>query len=115
MRAMNTEQIVERGIRSNAFWAGLDQPGVNALLINEKKRSGGMKLYTKTVCPKCLWVKSELAQAGLTADVVNLDENKEAMKKITDAGFSSVPILEVGDELIGSVPAILVKIRKMIG
>ena len=112
---MNTEQIVERGIRSNAFWAGLDQPGVNALLINEKKRSGCMKLYTKTVCPKCLWVKSELAQAGLTADVVNLDENQEATKKITDAGFSSVPILEVGDELIGSVPAILVKIRKMIG
>ena len=73
-----------------------------------------MKLYTKTVCPKCLWVKSELVQAGLSADIVNLDENQEAMKKITDAGFSSVPILEVGGEFIGSVPAILVKIRKMI-
>ena len=72
-----------------------------------------MKLYTKTVCPKCLWVKSELAQAGLQADVVNLDENEEAMKTITSAGFSSVPILEVDNELIGSVPAILARIGQL--
>lgn len=72
-----------------------------------------MKLYTKTVCPKCLWVKSELVQAGLEAEVVNLDHNQEAMQIVTEAGFSSVPILQVNDELIGSVPAILERIGKM--
>lgn len=72
-----------------------------------------MKLYTKTVCPKCLWVKSELVQAGIEAEVVNLDHNQEALQRVTEAGFSSVPILQVNDELIGSVPAILERIGQI--
>lgn len=72
-----------------------------------------MKLYTKTVCPKCLYVKSELAQAGIEAEIVNLDHNQEAMQKVTEAGFSSVPILQINEELIGNVPAILERIGQM--
>lgn len=72
-----------------------------------------MKLYTKTVCPKCLYVKSELAQAGIEAEIVNLDHNQEAMQKVTEAGFSSVPILQINEELIGNVPSILERIGQM--
>ena len=66
-----------------------------------------MKLYTKTVCPKCLWVKSELSQVGLEAELINIDHDQQAMSKIIAAGFSSVPILEVNGEFIGDVPTIL--------
>ncbi|MFF5995701.1 glutaredoxin [Lysinibacillus sp. KU-BSD001] len=72
-----------------------------------------MKLYTKTICPKCLWVKSELQQAGLSADWINIDHDTAAMEKIQQAGFSSVPILEVNGELIGDIPNILSKIEAM--
>ena len=37
-----------------------------------------MKLYTKTICPKCLLVKSELQRAGLEADIINIDEDEQA-------------------------------------
>lgn len=73
-----------------------------------------MKLYTKTVCPKCLYVKSELAQAGIEVELVNLDHNQEAMQKVTEAGFSSVPILQIDDELIGNVPDILERIGQLV-
>ena len=66
-----------------------------------------MKLYTKTVCPKCLWVKSELSQVGIEAELINIDQDQQAMSKIIAAGFSSVPILEVNGEFIGDVPTIL--------
>ena len=66
-----------------------------------------MKLYTKTICPKCLWIKSELSQVGLEAELINIDHDQQAMSKITAAGFSSVPILEVNGEFIGDVATIL--------
>ena len=66
-----------------------------------------MKLYTKTICPKCLWVKSELSQVGLEAELINIDHDQQAMSKIIAAGFSSVPILEINGEFIGDVPTIL--------
>ena len=71
-----------------------------------------MKLYTKTICPKCLWVKSELSQVGLEAEFINIDHDQQAMLKITAAGFSSVPILEVNGEFIGDVPTILNRIEQ---
>ena len=71
-----------------------------------------MKLYTKTVCPKCLWVKSELSQVGLEAELINIDHDQQAMSKIIAAGFSSVPILEVNGEFIGDVPTILNRIEQ---
>ena len=71
-----------------------------------------MKLYTKTICPKCLWVKSELSQVGLEAEFINIDHDEQAMSKIKEAGFSSVPILEINGEFIGDVPTILNRIEQ---
>ena len=71
-----------------------------------------MKLYTKTICPKCLWVKSELSQVGLEAEFINIDHDEQAMSKIIAAGFSSVPILEINGEFIGDVPTILNRIEQ---
>ncbi|WP_405098105.1 glutaredoxin family protein [Oceanobacillus sp. FSL H7-0719] len=70
-----------------------------------------MKLYTKTVCPKCLWVKSELQQNGIEAEIINIDHNEEAKQKIVDGGFLSVPVLEMNGEFIGDVKEIISRIE----
>lgn len=72
-----------------------------------------MKLYTKTVCPKCLWVKSELAQVGVEPELINIDHDAQAFEKVTAAGFASVPILEMNGEFIAEVPQILARIEAM--
>ena len=61
-----------------------------------------MKLYTRTVCPKCMLIKSELNVAGLEGqyEMINIDQDDQAKEKIVSAGFMSVPILEVGGKLI---------------
>nr|WP_106783264.1 glutaredoxin [Lysinibacillus timonensis] len=70
-----------------------------------------MKLYTKTICPKCMWVKSELQRAGLDVEMINIDHNEEAKEQILSAGFLSVPVLEYNGEFIGDVKEIVSKIE----
>lgn len=70
-----------------------------------------MKLYTKTICPKCLWVKSELQQAGLEVEVINIDHDEQAKETILNAGFLTVPVLEVDGQFIGDVKEIVSQIE----
>ncbi|MEK4170788.1 glutaredoxin [Lysinibacillus sp. FSL L8-0312] len=73
-----------------------------------------MKLYTKTICPKCLWVKSELQRAGLDAEIVNIDHDEQAKQTIIDAGFLSVPVLEMNNTFIGDVKDIVSHIEMIV-
>ena len=70
-----------------------------------------MKLYTKTICPKCMWVKAELQNAGLQVEMVNIDHNEEAKQKIIEAGFLSVPVLEFEGKLMGDVKEVISQIE----
>ncbi|MDF2721428.1 MAG: glutaredoxin [Paenibacillus sp.] len=54
-----------------------------------------MKLYTKTVCPKCIWIKSELKRSGLDAHIINIDQDEEARERLIESGIMSVPAMEV--------------------
>jgi glutaredoxin len=47
-------------------------------------------------------IKSELNVAGLEGqfETINIDQDNSAKEKIVNAGFMSVPILEVGGKLI---------------
>ena len=74
-----------------------------------------MKLYTKTICPKCMWVKSELQRAGLEVEVVNIDVDELAKQTIVDAGFLSVPVFEFEGQLIGDVQEIVSQIELVAG
>jgi len=78
------------------------------------KRGISMKLYTKTICPKCLWVKSELQRAGLEAEIVNIDHDEQAKQTIIDAGFLSVPVLEMNNTFIGDVKDIVSHIEMIV-
>lgn len=70
-----------------------------------------MKLYTKTICPKCLWVKSELQHAGLEADIINIDQDEQAKQTLIEAGFLSVPVLEFEGKYYGDVKAVISQIE----
>lgn len=59
-----------------------------------------MKLYTKTVCPKCMWIKSEVQRSGMEADIVNIDHDEEVRERLIKAGVMSVPVLEVDGRFI---------------
>ena len=69
-----------------------------------------MKLYTRTVCPKCYGVKGVLAENGLDVEIINIDHDAAARKKIEDNNISSVPVLEVEGELIADLNEIYAKI-----
>lgn len=66
-----------------------------------------IKLYTRTVCPKCIYIKSELSRAGIDYEIINIDEDSEAKALIKDAGFMAAPILEHHGELIADIGQIL--------
>lgn len=59
-----------------------------------------MKLYTKTVCPKCMWIKSEVQRSGADAEIVNIDHDESARERLISAGIMAVPVLEVDGRLI---------------
>lgn len=58
-----------------------------------------------------MWVKAELQNAGLEAEVINIDHNEQAKQRILNAGFLSVPVLEHNGELIGDLKEIVSKIE----
>lgn len=59
-----------------------------------------MKLYTKTVCPKCMWIKSEIARSGLAVEIINIDHDEAARERLLEAGVMSLPVMETGGEFI---------------
>ena len=71
-----------------------------------------MKLYTKTICPKCLWVKSELDAANLNVEVINIDHDEAAKQTVLDAGFLSVPVLEIDGEWYAETTSIMNRISE---
>ena len=72
-----------------------------------------MKLYTKTICPKCLWVKSELQAANLDVEMINIDHDDSAKEAVINAGFMTVPVLEVNGEWFADTASIIAQIEKM--
>lgn len=72
-----------------------------------------MKLYTKTICPKCLWVKSELQAANLNVETINIDHDDSGKEAVINAGFMTVPVLEVNGEWFADTASIIVQIEKM--
>ncbi|MEK4284699.1 glutaredoxin family protein [Ureibacillus sp. FSL K6-0165] len=64
-----------------------------------------MKLYSKKVCPKCLLMKYELNQLGYEGkyEEILIDHNEEAKEKLLNAGFLSVPVIEIDGELMDNI------------
>lgn len=72
-----------------------------------------MKLYTKTICPKCLWVKSELDAANLQVEVINIDHDAVAKETVVNAGFMTVPVFEHNGEWLADPASIIDRISQL--
>lgn len=72
-----------------------------------------MKLYTKTICPKCIRVKSEINTLGLDVEILNMDKDQEAHDRIVEQNIMSAPVLEVDNTYIFDVPKILAKLNEL--
>lgn len=64
-----------------------------------------MKLYTKTICPKCMLMKFELNKAGFEGDyeIINIEQNEQAKNKLVEGGILSVAVLEINGRLIQDI------------
>lgn len=61
-----------------------------------------LKVYSKTVCPKCMALKRDLHREGIEFEDINIEHDEKAMKKIVEAGLSSLPTVELADETLVS-------------
>lgn len=66
-----------------------------------------LKLYTKNVCPKCMYVKSEIERLGVDVEIINIDKVPEAKELVIETGFMAVPLLECNGFWYADVPQIL--------
>lgn len=57
-----------------------------------------LKLYTKTVCPKCVVAKAMLNGNNIQFEAINVEQDEEARFKLKELGFLSVPIAELNDK-----------------
>lgn len=69
-----------------------------------------MKLYTRTVCPRCLWIKSEARRSGKDVEIVNIDHDEAARERLIAAGILSVPALEADGMFWTDADAMLAKL-----
>ena len=65
-----------------------------------------MKLYTKTVCPKCIGVKAVIAEEKVSVEMINIDHDEAAKQKLIDQNILTVPLLEVNGQLISDLNTI---------
>lgn len=60
-------------------------------------------LFTKRICPKCMYIKNELERHEIQFESVNLDEDESAKNEIVSRGILSAPVLKVNGEFIYDV------------
>ena len=65
-----------------------------------------MILYTRTVCPKCMLVKTLLDSAGVNYEIVNLDFDEKAETELKEKGFMGLPIALDEGEYHADIPSI---------
>ncbi len=65
-----------------------------------------IKLYTRTVCPKCMLVKTLLEGAEVPYEIVNLDFDLEAENELKEKGFMGLPIALDEGEYYSDIPSI---------
>ena len=66
-----------------------------------------MKLYTKTVCPKCMFIKNEIERLKLDVELINMDKVPEARELVLSKGIMAAPVLELKGEFYADNKQIL--------
>lgn len=66
-----------------------------------------IKVYTKTVCPKCMVAKAQLEDQGIEYEALNIDTDSKAKEVLVDKGFMGVPVFEKDNKFFGSLNELL--------
>ena len=70
-----------------------------------------MKLYTKTICPKCIGVKAEFENKQVPVELINIDHDEAAKQKLLEHNILTVPVLEVNGQLVSDLNTIYATIE----
>lgn len=73
---------------------------------SERKLQHMITLYTRTVCPKCMLVKTLLDGAEVPYKTVNLDFDEKAESELKEKGFMGLPIALDDGEYYADIPSI---------
>ena len=69
-----------------------------------------IKVYSKPNCVRCEMAKRYLENKGAKFEVIDVFQDAEALAKLRDAGFSEMPVVDIGGEFhTGFQPNILAK------
>lgn len=73
--------------------------------------SAGIVMYSTSWCGYCRRLGSQLREAGIEFEVIDLDADSRHDERIKEAsgGFRTVPTLEIGDRLLVNPTIIEVK------
>ena len=76
------------------------------MIHNSERKLQNMILYTRTVCPKCMLVKTLLDGAEVPYATVNLDFDEKAESELKEKGFMGLPIALDDGEYYADIPSI---------
>ena len=74
-----------------------------------------LTVYSKTNCPNCVKLKTQLNSWGIQYEEVNIEKNMDARTFVLDAGHRSVPVLYNGLENINTSGLTKQKLQQIIG
>lgn len=76
-------------------------------MSREQKR---VTLYTKTVCPYCVFASKWLTEQGIEFETINIEEDGQAQARVKEWGFTQVPVFDIeGDVFSGFFDGLLTK------
>lgn len=61
--------------------------------MEEKLEVKKIKLFTRTVCPKCILVKQMMTMAEVEFETVNIDHDEKAKQEVLNQGFLTTPVV----------------------
>lgn len=59
-----------------------------------------IKLYTKTICPKCKLIKMDIANLPVNVEIINVEHNEEGMAAVKEQGYSTMPVMTDGKKWV---------------
>ena len=71
-----------------------------------------IKVYGTKLCGACKNMKSFLTSIGIAFLEIDITENQDARDEIVNRGFRQIPVVKIGEELIGGYD--LDKIKRLL-
>lgn len=54
-----------------------------------------LTIYSKTICPKCIYVKRELKSKGIDFEEINIDHDEAALELLQSKNLQGLPVVKI--------------------